>query len=281
MTRLAETNRALEDNHFVLTSLAGEHFTGRARFDLEDAAVGYTEYNPADHDPEDVDPYGLAPLAIAFGIDHVREIDEVKSLHMNIVLDKQAKKETTAITKRKLLVAGQIATLLEQALPGDSDKGHLYVARNINGPKQGSHRGSDADIVVDNNKGFVRQVLDISSEGLTVLVSDFHRMNFGRNNLEKVIAIKVNDPSERRILRDSRQPISIGGTYEVDRSDPRQVGEYEALLEKTHQDTVERLQNAGAHVVSIVANPNLPAGFDIAATDRDLAQALTNLASKA
>ncbi len=85
MSEFLNTTKALEDNYLQLSKLSGEHFSGEIRYGLDEAPVGYAEYQPDAHEASDID--SLAPLSDALGIDHVRELENDFALHINIVTD--------------------------------------------------------------------------------------------------------------------------------------------------------------------------------------------------
>lgn len=278
MTEFAQTQRALADDYYRLASLRGERQSASYEIGMMGAPVGYREYDPARDLPSHVDT--LSPLGVATGEDYVRRVPKELALQINVGVDLLPRKERPDVTARKTKVAESIVALLRDALPYYGDRLATFGVFE-RGKLPNDDRKLDELFPVTRRQGFVSTAAEKADEDLpTVLISDFHGMNFPRRGMSKTIALMVKDISELRVV-DEALAVSLGGDTEIHTRDKEQTKQYESLLDEQHQEAVDRLRSIGMIPVSIITAINSEAGYDVPEADKGIAAALRIVAQRA
>lgn len=262
MARLQQTYEALASLEANAGHTFGEHVRRRVQAGTDGVYIGEAEFDPARHDPAEIDPMAMGS---ALDRPHVSQVFPNRPLHVSIIADRTARAEDPKVASAKANAMAGLVNALDESLPGVTDQSFIYAAG-------GSLPNAEALHVRDRSE-LPGQVSDLALSGLTIVVSDFQGMSFQPRSLEGVVAVKLNHPLERKIPADVGR-VSLGGEYELDTRDHMQVRAYNALLQRHHDDTVDGLESAGAVVASVIADPRRDQGFNAARADEYIADAI-------
>lgn len=272
MVVLRETERAFADLAANSMFSLGQHTDGRPRTGVDGIYIGTSQFDPARHSATDIDPISL--MGVATGEDYVRDILPGKPLMLNLVVDNSRRIEHAGVTAAKERLATDLATAIEHALPGMTDRLFPYV---IGEPKTSALPAGTEKLNTDALT--LRSLGRLAASGLTFVLSDFNRVQLDTSmpgRLANLIAIKVNHPAER-VIPAGVGMISLGEFEEVNTNKPKQVKDVNQKLEAKHLRITSDLEQAGASVVSIITAPNGKAPYDTRTADRDLAGAIRRI----
>ncbi|MES2971069.1 MAG: hypothetical protein V4702_01980 [Patescibacteria group bacterium] len=274
MPALPETQQALSDLPANSLLGGGEHMLNDIRTGTEGRYVGSIPYDPRDHFPHDIDP--LSPTGIALGEDYVRQVRPTRPLTFSLAIDQTARAENPVLTAAKKSLAESLADSLDLTVsPGD--RVFSYVVRSDNKP---SDDWRYETVQAEDSEAFTSTLLGLANRGLTIVISDFRRVNFAHPELDLsgIVAVKTNHKLERN-LPAGIGVVSLGGYNSVNTNKKRELLRANKLLHNSHEDIVAGLNNAGAGVASVVIDPKHPDGFNLRATDQAIATAIRSVSA--
>lgn len=254
MSEFRETSRALADLQASVNFGIGQHIDPNIAT-RGNIILGDVDFDPTKHNPLDINP--LSPIGIATDSMQVRQAFPHRALHIPLAVDATHRKEVDVLTIDKARASNFIAQELDQALHGVGDSMAVNQAD-----------GEDRDVLP--------RILEDDRSSLFIGISDFYGIDFGDNHLDGLVAIKVNHLLEREIPANVGF-ISLGGAVELNTNSKKDLANFNGKLEVSHQETVERLEDLGASVVSVVVDPRLENGFDVPQVDADIASALQEM----
>jgi hypothetical protein len=267
---------ALPETQFVFANIPannarwqGEHTHHRVKAISQGMYLGSVPFDPALHEPQDIDH--LSPLGLALDEDYAYQVLPGSGLIANLVVDSTSRSELPQITSVKSSLVTELSDSLHSV---KSTTDRILTYNLIDQGAQSSDWDSDP-IEVDGPAALTQTIAGLALGSLTFVISDFKRVRFDEPglDLENVVAIKVNHILERR-LPAGRGFISMGGLVDVNTTNPRQLKQANAQRAAEHAQLVQQLEQAGAAVASVVVEPRLADGFNIAAADRAIAQAI-------
>lgn len=234
---------------------AGEHSRRSPSAGDIGQVLGFVSFDPNVHDTEHIDHLAFVDDGSAESEYFVQQVLPEKPFNMTNIQDVTSRYGANVLADPKAEVIADIVQALVKSLTGQTDHAYLEIANG------------------SNRQEFVDKTADSIDHGLTFGVSDFHGLDFGDVSLDGLVAIKVNHLLEREIPANVGF-ISLGGYVELNTNDSRDLSRFNESLEEKHQETAERLEALGAFVISVVADPRVENGFDVARADTDIAKAL-------
>jgi hypothetical protein len=270
MVELQQTGEALASMPANNQLMAGVHMSGNLKAGVPGLSMGRIDFDPMKHSANDID-LGAPPSPT--GDYQVMQVRPVHPLHINLVSTHMRAAEDPRITATKLEAQTQIKNALTWALPGVTDRAYQYsIGDNILG--ETSRQDQLIGIAEQDEAAASQQVADIARWGLTFVIGDLHRLQLPADQrFDHMVAIKVNHRTEREIP-EGIGFFSLGGLVEVNTNKPKQLAKANDKLEAQHREIVERLEDRGVQVVSVIADPSIPEHFNAPVVDKDIAQAL-------
>jgi hypothetical protein len=233
--------------------------------------IGDMPFDPLIHEVFDINH--MSTLGLALEEPHVSLYHPERPLEVNLVADYRNMGGNESVARAKRAVAHTLSDGVYDELSGVADRLNTYVM----GAQQ-------SELFDDHTQEAINEhdVADICLSGLTIVVSDFARLKLEApaKGFESAIAVKVNHLLERRVPRNVGV-IALSGRGEVNTNKARKLDIVNQELDRAHGDTVQRLQTQGFEVVPVVVRADRkPFGYDIDATDRQLAQAVDAIAQR-
>lgn len=278
MIRFVQTERAfaeLSANDILRT---GQHVHEQMKSGGIGIELGNIPFDPEIHRTGDIDY--LSPITAATGELQARQVLPTRSLLVNSVVDYRGGRAYESVIQAKKQVQDRIRDALENALPGHGDRMIDYAIGSSDLSIVHKHTDLGFDLREREEAGS-EEIAALSYRGLTLVIGSFNRLNFeGYRNLNNLVALKVNHPAERQIPAGVGF-VSLGGAVEVDTNNPKQLDEVNRRLENRHMEIVDKLEEAGISVASVVLKPNAPDKIDTEETDRAIAEGVRSMAKKA
>jgi hypothetical protein len=252
----------------------GERLSLHMEPGLISSPESHVEFDPAIHDPDQIDHFSFEGLTM--DEDQVRIIDRELPLYMNLALDETSRSGYSRLTSAKQKVARHLAQELKGIMEHDQDDAYS-VSFQDEASRPSKSRLIDQVTAVAGRQQIPGKmsVITETDPALPIFLGDFSRQNF--SSLDGALAVKINHILERRVPANAGL-IGLGGGYELDTNNDRHLAAYNRVLEAKHLRTVSALQEVGAQVVAVVADPRREYGFDVNSTDQAIAQGVALLA---
>lgn len=266
------TPEAIEQHFSLARHRQGVHNSSKIGTGLGNRLLGHAKYNPLRHSPLDINYRSFAGMVE--DEDYVRVVTKTMPVDLHIVRDGTLRSEVGVAKGHKSKVADQVARGIGDSVTSITDK--LFEVAVSETYLPGSSKGRDT-VRVFGREDLPAAVEENEGVGLTFVMSDFKGISFQEGSLEDTIAIKINHLLEREVPQGIGR-ITLGSVGDLDTNNRRKLRAYNQHLQHEHDGVVEQLQAAGAHVVSIVANPRIqPFGFDALSADTGIANAVIAL----
>lgn len=275
MSELRKTSEALSNLGAQQRTGIGDHTNpDLATGVYGNIVLGEVQFDPNVHSPIEIDH--LSMMGVAMDELYVTEVLPENPIIAHVIVDGRDRQDYPALAKAKQKLASLLVVALDQALPGMSDV--VYDYRLVDDIQQ--RKGLREDIIAyRGGRELSRDLHNLGSSGIKFLISDFGSNIFKKSSelkLDGTVAIKVNHLLERQVPRGIGR-ISVGGAREIDTNNPKSLAPHNSMLKESHDDTVARLESAGASVASVVVDGQIkPDGIDFLDADRQIAAAITS-----
>ena len=244
--------------------------------------IAETDFDPAIHDPSDIDP--LSIWEDITGAQQVQQTIPDRPLSLNLIthVRQQQAADYFDIQGSKRHLAGELRQALTRSLPGMTDMIMDYEVGDVSNLETASHAE-----VIDTQGDSVKEaklIAEICQNGLSIVISDFLNLPLTERSSERfpaTVAIKANHPFDLSLPADcGKIPLGKNGG-EVNTGNRRELQSVNNDMRISHEQTIARLQKAGIAVAQIIFNrrdfPIL--GFDLDAADMQIASALAQIST--
>lgn len=258
MVRFPESRNQIEQLSANIPRQAGLHQLQQQAVSVGGLDIGSMDFDPMRHMAHQIDP--LSVMQDISGVEQVRIQLPSNPLLVTVVGDYRFGKDADEVREMKAASIDAIIKGIVEIVPS-LDPADTYKMQG-----EGAEEKDEQDL------------LELCSQGLCIVVGDFKKISAKKpfSDRADVLALKVNHPSELHI-QPKRGTISLGGYYELNTNDSRQVQAANVLLEKTHMERIMRLQTAGAIVGATLLRPDTKDLIDVKDVDTTLARMLRQI----
>lgn len=272
MPTLPETSNMLSEWPANEAYALGDHTEFSVRTGAAGLPLGDSEFDPSRHQLSDINH--LAPMTAATGDFYVREVQPFRPLLINVIHDARSQGEHPAIYAQKHTGMDYLATAIADAAPGIADSVRHYHISNGNDVSSAAKHAQE--IIAPTDEQAQAEIEDIALRGLTFILSDFRSLKLP-NATGEVLAIKMNHPLERSLPANVGF-VSLGGAFEVNTNNARQLGEVNRRLTTIHEGIMSSLQESQVEAVDIVVTPKTAEYIDSKKADIAISDKLKHLA---
>lgn len=276
MTRLPHTEEAFSNLATERQFEFGMHRGHNLKVGGRGILVGEQPFDPAMHDPADIDP--LSVMALATGGQYVNDVIRDYPLNVTIITEHNASAESAQIGNAKLKLGQQLRESIEEALPIQGDRVNLY------------HLG-DTEEIVDLRYTDVIERDDIPTENAKTVAKlcqdglNFVISNFSRGSLRFEDAdVRVENTIGLRIMRPEDIAVPLNGITRLgngrETATPQQAAAYNKnTLDPYNKHIEDVLRRTGMLVGRVIVTPKPTTAnlFDRDNTDVTIAEAIRNL----
>jgi hypothetical protein len=243
--------------------------------------LGEVPFDPTVHEMSDIKPNAL--MEMVTDDPYVELVRPSRPLILNVVTDYSGMGYFDPIALAKRKAASVITESLIDSLQSVTDrlKSFTVGARDNELPDMFTEELAGERAAARDR---AEAVADLSRDDYTVVISDFSGLPLedADGDYERTVGVKINHVLERKIPEELQGigVIALSGGREANTRSARSLRRTNNDLERTHQETLARLNGLGIAVASLVTRADIEGGLDVQATDAALDAAFGTLIQK-
>lgn len=253
--------------------MSGGHIQRREETGRVGNVAPDAEFVHGQHGAADINP--LSYMTELTGKPYVHQRQPGRQFSTNIIVGDVEKSDDSRIVAQKQLVVRSLGNMLFRDLAQTADSVRVFVTDDT--------YLTDGELSVARPKVLKTddEIAEVCRRGLSVMIGDFARLRGADDDMpfSPDFAVKVDHILDRQIPSNIGV-LALNGGYEVDTTHAGELAIVNSRLADINSGVVDKLEQSNTSVVGVVVDNQFPKAFDVAATDKLLAGAVSNRSTR-